>query len=146
MLEGTSPPIYLSPHPSGGPELGPQWRGGGGWWQQRWLLWREQPVREPGAHDPHLFLQGLLLRQAGGGEGGGEARGVELRAGGRPATSHFGGADLSGPEAMTAQAPGGRGLRGGGGVSQPLGGLMRQLRVDNGVLKSHVGVALRFQR
>lgn len=54
---------------------------------------------------------------------------MELRAGERPATSHFGGADLNGPETMTAQAPSG-GLHGGGGVSQPLGGLMHRLRAD----------------
>lgn len=85
--------LPVPPHPPGGPELGPEWRGGRDRWQQRWLLWSEQPVREPGAHDPHVFLQGLLLWQAGGGEGGGEAGGVELRAGERPATCHFGGAD-----------------------------------------------------
>lgn len=52
---------------SGGPEL--QHAGGAGE-----LLRREQPVRELGEHDHHLLHQGLLLRQAGGGESGGESR------------------------------------------------------------------------
>lgn len=50
---------------SGGSQL--QHAGGAGE-----LLRREQPVRELGEHDHHLLHQGLLLRQAGGGESGGE--------------------------------------------------------------------------
>lgn len=36
------------------------------------LLRCHQPIRELGEHDHHLLHQGLLLRQAGGREGGGE--------------------------------------------------------------------------
>lgn len=50
---------------TGGPELQHAGRPGG-------LLRRHQPIRELREHDHHLLHQGLLLRQAGGREGGGE--------------------------------------------------------------------------
>lgn len=58
------PHFPFAPSP-GGPELQRAGRPGG-------FLRRQQPVRELGEHDHHLLHQGVLLRQAGGREGGGE--------------------------------------------------------------------------
>lgn len=39
----------------------------------RLVLRRQQPVQQPRKHDHHCLNQSLLVRQAGGGEGGGES-------------------------------------------------------------------------